>query len=604
MPRSHLAKRSRKLKFSKPSLPVYSNTTGQVHSSDPEQIRQNLVGHILNPVRFKDEIEAIYSQGGSIFVEIGPRNVLTNLVKDILEGKPHAAVALNPNARKDSDRQYREAIAQLIVLGLDLRHYDTYSMQPKRINETKGSPISVMLNGGLYLTEKTHTAFENAVAQKDTLDLVAARPETKTSLSTAEVTRSQDLAPRPAPTVNPPGTDQPGIDQMHAWLQSGQDETLKSHNQFLSNDGEYIRFFGQITRQELDLLSGNLSQQTLEQINNALQTLDRSMALFHQHQAETLRVHEQYLHNQAELVDSLLRLPIASEGLPATMPVSKPVDVQPIAATFPKTDGVKLNQNEPSPLESTTGSESGALAGIVPESSNLGISAEILTQSLLEIVSEKTGYPTEMLELGMDMEADLGIDSIKRVEILGAMQVRYPELPKADTAVLSEMRTLGQIVDHMVASAPAAQVADQAVLPAEKPAAPSATPLPVHATLDVETIKQALLEIVSEKTGYPTEMLDPGMDMEADLGIDSIKRVEILGALQTRFPELPKADASRAGRTAYTRPDHGIPDFGCAGRETDHPTSLFGCGSTSRCIDGFSSAPAARRCGSEIPPIS
>jgi acyl carrier protein len=60
----------------------------------------------------------------------------------------------------------------------------------------------------------------------------------------------------------------------------------------------------------------------------------------------------------------------------------------------------------------------------------------------------------------------------------------------------------------------------------------------------VEAVKKALLEIVSEKTGYPTEMLDTGMDMEADLGIDSIKRVEILGALQTQFPSLPKADAT------------------------------------------------------------
>ena len=43
-----------------------------------------------------------------------------------------------------------------------------------------------------------------------------------------------------------------------------------------------------------------------------------------------------------------------------------------------------------------------------------------MTQALLAVVSEKTGYPQEMLDLSMDMEADLGIDSIKRVEILGA----------------------------------------------------------------------------------------------------------------------------------------------------------------------------------------
>ena len=144
----------------------------------------------------------------------------------------------------------------------------------------------------------------------------------------------------------------------------------------------------------------------------------------------------------------------------------------------------------------------------------------------------------------MDMEADLGIDSIKRVEILGAMQTRFPELPKVDTAVLSELRTLGQIVDHMVASAPVAQNSAPISEPAEKSAAAGPGLAPANPGIDVETVKQALQEIVSEKTGYPTEMLDPGMDMEADLGIDSIKRVEILGALQTRFPELPKVDTA------------------------------------------------------------
>ena len=45
-----------------------------------------------------------------------------------------------------------------------------------------------------------------------------------------------------------------------------------------------------------------------------------------------------------------------------------------------------------------------------------------MTRKLLQIVSERTGYPTEMLDLDLNIEADLGIDSIKRVEILGAFQ--------------------------------------------------------------------------------------------------------------------------------------------------------------------------------------
>ena len=42
------------------------------------------------------------------------------------------------------------------------------------------------------------------------------------------------------------------------------------------------------------------------------------------------------------------------------------------------------------------------------------------------------------------------------------------------------------------------------------------------------------MAIVSERTGYPVEMLDPDLDLEAELSIDSIKRIEILGELAER----------------------------------------------------------------------
>lgn len=67
----------------------------------------------------------------------------------------------------------------------------------------------------------------------------------------------------------------------------------------------------------------------------------------------------------------------------------------------------------------------------------------------MSVVADKTGYPTEMLELSMDMEADLGIDSIKRVEILGTVQDELPGLPELNPEDLAECRTLGEIVSYM-----------------------------------------------------------------------------------------------------------------------------------------------------------
>ena len=69
---------------------------------------------------------------------------------------------------------------------------------------------------------------------------------------------------------------------------------------------------------------------------------------------------------------------------------------------------------------------------------------------LLSIVAEKTGYPVDMLNLDMDLEGDLGVDSIKRVEILAAVDERAPQLPKVDRARLSALHTLREIVDYLV----------------------------------------------------------------------------------------------------------------------------------------------------------
>ncbi|WP_133067048.1 phosphopantetheine-binding protein, partial [Mycolicibacterium sphagni] len=118
-------------------------------------------------------------------------------------------------------------------------------------------------------------------------------------------------------------------------------------------------------------------------------------------------------------------------------------------------------------------------------------------------------------------EAELGIDSIKQVEILAALQSKFPGAPEIPASELSALRTLQDVVDT---------VADFAA-PAPVAAAPVAAPsVPAG---------DVVLQIVSEKTGYPVDMLGLGMEMEAELGIDSIKQVEILAALQSKFPGAP-----------------------------------------------------------------
>ena len=155
--------------------------------------------------------------------------------------------------------------------------------------------------------------------------------------------------------------------------------------------------------------------------------------------------------------------------------------------------------------------------------------ADSVVETLLAVVSEKTGYPVEMLELEMGMDSDLGIDSIKRVEILSALQERLPGAPVIGPEHLGTLRTLGEIAAHL--GAVEQRTADQ---PTSRRSPQSRPALAAR-----RSVAETLLAVVSEKTGYPVEMLELEMGMDSDLGIDSIKRVEILSALQERLPGAP-----------------------------------------------------------------
>ncbi|MFO0686605.1 MAG: SDR family NAD(P)-dependent oxidoreductase [Sandaracinus sp.] len=99
-----------------------------------------------------------------------------------------------------------------------------------------------------------------------------------------------------------------------------------------------------------------------------------------------------------------------------------------------------------------------------------------LMKTMLEVVAQKTGYPVEMIGMEMELEADLGIDSIKRVEILAAVREQAPGLPDLDPAALGALRTVGQIVEHLQKHLPAgsASVPTSAVSALSQPAAEAA----------------------------------------------------------------------------------------------------------------------------------
>ncbi|WP_245801760.1 type I polyketide synthase [Chitinophaga sancti] len=158
---------------------------------------------------------------------------------------------------------------------------------------------------------------------------------------------------------------------------------------------------------------------------------------------------------------------------------------------------------------------------------------------LIEVVSEKTGYPHEMLGLEMDLEADLSIDSIKRMEIIGELRTQmggFAASGKSDEAVVEQLagiKTLNGLLQWIAENVDAQALTDTGGVSLQH-AIPAAT-AQASAALSENEIKNILLLTVSEKTGYPADMLGMDLDLEADLSIDSIKRMEILGELRIRI---------------------------------------------------------------------
>ena len=276
----------------------------------------------------------------------------------------------------------------------------------------------------------------------------------------------------------------------------------------------------------------------------AMRASQASLAALVRLQEQTAEVHRQFLESQERTIQAIIQHQgLAAPGeavtvaaLPSilTDPPSIPVDAPSIAADAPVETPVDVPAFE-APVEA------------IPD----------VAAALLSVVSEKTGYPEEMLDLSMGLDADLGIDSIKRVEILSALQERLPEAPAITPERLGEIQTLGQIVDFLggpvetlVLAKPDGPAVDNAA-PEQNEASGSTTNGVVANTasgaggsVDVAAV---LLSVVAEKTGYPVDMLDVSMNLDADLGIDSIKRVEILSALQEVLPEAPVVAPDQLG---------------------------------------------------------
>jgi [acyl-carrier-protein] S-malonyltransferase len=86
------------LDFSAPAFPIATNVSGTL-VDDPDELRSLLERHVVSPVRWQEDAQALQAAGADAFLECGPGDVLTKLAKRVVPGAAATAVG-SPDAAR------------------------------------------------------------------------------------------------------------------------------------------------------------------------------------------------------------------------------------------------------------------------------------------------------------------------------------------------------------------------------------------------------------------------------------------------------------------------------------------------------------------------
>ncbi|MEE4355593.1 MAG: beta-ketoacyl synthase N-terminal-like domain-containing protein, partial [Desulfococcaceae bacterium] len=614
-------------------IPVFSNADGRPYPEEPEAARKVLGEQLLSPVDFVSEIRNLFESGVRTFVEVGPKSVLSGLIRNILKGFYFQALSLDASAGKRFGiADLAKLLCHLAALGhpVDLKNWE--NPVPPRRKQRMSIPIS-----GANYRRKSETPAVKTPEKKPKNEQPDIYPNTqppspanpspdlhsavlRTGGGTFSGRKNADTASQTAFTAASKDTQTAATADTRTGKQQARPEKKETVPAEPPGQRETVPYKTERNMQNMNRQQNKPTarqpgqNEYIAEAFRAVQEGLRSMQNLHFHTAET---HKKFLESQnhagrtlQQMMDNTRRLAEISIGINGAEGGMKSGVHSGMQQMHYREENRKIPVPEEGNAENESAADSPLHSGQMPHSvqsgetspprraespslspaspkmrhrqENRGISVSAGTsgavqsppqtsacpepvkkpapapkkngrqkveKTMLDVVSDLTGYPADMLSLDMDIEADLGIDSIKRVEILSRFEEKMPELPPVSPEIMGTLKTLGQIVEYLMgAGIRPGQTGDISPNePAVKDTS-SDTRETVHPptaadggkpAADLQKIESVMLEVVSELTGYPPDMLSLDMDIEADLGIDSIKRVEILSSFEEKMPELP-----------------------------------------------------------------
>lgn len=425
-----------------PNLELWSCATVDRFPSDPEQVKELALLQWRSPVRFRETVEAMYESGVRVFVEVGPRGNLAAFVSDSLGKQPHLSVPLDV-PRRDGITQLCRGLGMLCAHGVSMNLAALYARRGPTLYDfaeeaPKAAPAEPMLRLDLPVLQLSDEALAKLTpATAEPMAPTSSAPPKPRSMRKPPVEKVPPQAPAQPAAVSTPTEQAPQQPPTPA----------------------------QAVPAEVVAASPTPTAQQEVRV--------KALADYQQ----TMR---QFIATQQRVMMSRLKSePIQSSGTgtqPATSPTNAPVQRDAAATSHPSTSNhvaapsappVKESASAPATFNSTPASPkppeptgvselasplpSGPATATLTAPTKKASGSKSLEQTLLDIVSQRTGYPANMLDLDANLEADLGIDSIKRVEVIGAFRravaPEVTEVPSEAMETLTQSATLRSVME-------------------------------------------------------------------------------------------------------------------------------------------------------------
>jgi acyl transferase domain-containing protein/NAD(P)-dependent dehydrogenase (short-subunit alcohol dehydrogenase family)/acyl carrier protein/galactitol-specific phosphotransferase system IIB component len=409
--RKPFKKTLKKIKISPSEIPVLSNTTGGAYPYDSEHVKKLLGDHLISPVDFVSNVENLFEMGVRTFIEIGPKSVLTGLVKSILNDRKFQAIPLDCSSGKQFGlADLARTLCHIASIGqrVELNKWE------RPVSESRKQLMSIPISGANYKSRKT---------------------ENKESHSEAPVKRVKNKPD------NTPPSSLISVEHDKGITDTGKKYTMDKNK--LKDERPTSNVQHRTSNNDVASLFYNNKKPDL--IINALQVVKQGLESMQTLQLQTAEIHKKFLEAQTESSRTLQNMMANTQRLAEA------------SMGFKVEEEIVINSlREQNVHEETSYSQIHNKTEIEPENkspenknSPSQDNIHEIENNLLETVSYLTGYPKEMLGLDMDIESDLGIDSIKRVEIFSSLEEKLTNIQSVSPEIMGSLKTLRQIAEYL-----------------------------------------------------------------------------------------------------------------------------------------------------------